>query len=30
VALVLVTLALVVGTDAVASLVERRAQRWSE
>jgi ABC-type nitrate/sulfonate/bicarbonate transport system permease component len=30
VALVLDTLALVVGTDAVASLVERRAQRWSE
>ena len=30
VALVLVTLTLVVGSDAVASLVERRAQRWSE
>jgi len=30
VALVLVTLALVVGSDAVASLVERRAQRWSD
>lgn len=30
VALVLVTLALVVGSDALASLVERRAQRWSE
>jgi NitT/TauT family transport system permease protein len=28
VALVLVTLALVIGSDAVASLVERRAQRW--
>ena len=30
VALVLVTLGLVVGSDAVASLVERRAQRWSD
>ena len=30
VALVLVTLALVVGSDVVASLVERRARRWSE
>ena len=30
VALVVVTLTLVVGSDAVASLVERRAQRWSE
>ena len=30
VALVLVTLVLVVGSDAVASLVERRAQRWSD
>jgi ABC-type nitrate/sulfonate/bicarbonate transport system permease component len=30
VALVLVTLVLVVGSDALASLVERRAQRWSE
>ncbi|HET7342088.1 MAG TPA: ABC transporter permease subunit [Methylomirabilota bacterium] len=30
VALVLVTLALVVGSDAIAGLVERRAQRWSE
>src|SRR3989475_3674500 len=30
VALVLVTLILIVGSDAVASLVERRAQRWSE
>ena len=30
VALVLVTLALVVASDVVASLVERRAQRWSD
>ena len=30
IALVVVTLALIVGSDAVASLVERRAQRWSE
>jgi NitT/TauT family transport system permease protein len=30
VALVCVTLVLIVGTDAVASVVERRAQRWSE
>jgi ABC-type nitrate/sulfonate/bicarbonate transport system permease component len=30
VALVLVTLVLVIGSDALASLVERRAQRWSE
>ena len=30
VALVLVTLVLVVGSDAVAGLVERRAQRWTE
>jgi NitT/TauT family transport system permease protein len=30
VALVCVTLALIVGTDAVAGLLERRAQRWSE
>jgi ABC-type nitrate/sulfonate/bicarbonate transport system permease component len=30
VALVVVTLVLVVGTDAVASIVEQRAQRWSE
>ncbi len=30
VALVLVTLVLVVGSDALASLVERRAQRWNE
>ena len=30
VALVLVTLALIVGSDAVASLVEHRAQRWTE
>jgi ABC-type nitrate/sulfonate/bicarbonate transport system permease component len=30
VALVIVTLVLVVGSDAVASLVERRAQRWSD
>ena len=30
VAPVLVTLVLVVGSDAVASVVERRAQRWSE
>jgi NitT/TauT family transport system permease protein len=30
VALVVVTLALVVGSDAIAGLVERRAQRWSE
>ena len=30
VALVLVTLILIVGSDTVASLVERRAQRWSE
>jgi ABC-type nitrate/sulfonate/bicarbonate transport system permease component len=30
VALVLVTLVLVVGSDAVASVVERRAQRWSD
>jgi NitT/TauT family transport system permease protein len=30
VALVCVTLVLIVGTDAVASLVERRAERWSE
>ncbi len=30
VALVLVTLALVVGSDVVASLVERRARRWNE
>lgn len=30
VALVCVTLVLIVGTDGVASLVERRAQRWSE
>jgi ABC-type nitrate/sulfonate/bicarbonate transport system permease component len=30
VALVLVTLALVVGSDAVAGLVERRARRWTE
>ena len=30
VALVLVTLTLIVGSDALASLVERRAQRWSE
>jgi NitT/TauT family transport system permease protein len=30
VALVLVTLALIVGSDALASVVERRAQRWSE
>jgi NitT/TauT family transport system permease protein len=29
VALVLVTLALVVASDALASLVERRAQRWT-
>jgi ABC-type nitrate/sulfonate/bicarbonate transport system permease component len=30
VALVCVTLVLIVGTDGVASLVERRAQRWTE
>jgi ABC-type nitrate/sulfonate/bicarbonate transport system permease component len=30
VALVIVTLALIVGSDAVASLLERRAQRWTE
>jgi ABC-type nitrate/sulfonate/bicarbonate transport system permease component len=30
VALVLVTLVLIVGSDALASVVERRAQRWSE
>jgi NitT/TauT family transport system permease protein len=30
VALVCVTLVLIVGSDAVASLVERRAQRWTE
>ncbi len=30
VALVLVTLVLIVGSDALASLVERRAQRWTE
>jgi ABC-type nitrate/sulfonate/bicarbonate transport system permease component len=30
VALVLVTLVLIVGSDAVAGLVERRARRWSE
>ena len=30
IALVLVTLVLVVGSDVVASLVEQRAQRWSE
>jgi ABC-type nitrate/sulfonate/bicarbonate transport system permease component len=30
VALVLVTLVLIVASDAIASLVERRAQRWSE
>ena len=30
IALVLVTLVLVVGSDAVASLVEQRAQRWSD
>ena len=30
VALVLVTLVLIVGSDAVAGLVERRAQRWTE
>jgi NitT/TauT family transport system permease protein len=30
VALVLVTLALVVGSDALASLLERRARRWAE
>jgi len=30
VALVLVTLALIVGSDAIASVVEHRAQRWSE
>jgi NitT/TauT family transport system permease protein len=30
VALVCVTLALIVGSDAVASLLERRAQRWTE
>jgi len=30
VALVVVTLALIVGSDAVAGLVERRAQRWSD
>jgi hypothetical protein len=29
VALVCVTLVLIVGIDAVASVVERRAQRWS-
>jgi ABC-type nitrate/sulfonate/bicarbonate transport system permease component len=30
VALVVVTLVLIVGSDAVAGLVERRARRWSE
>ena len=30
VALVLVTLALIVGSDAIATLVEHRAQRWTE
>jgi len=30
VALVLVTLVLVVGSDVLASLLERRAQRWTE
>ena len=30
VALVLVTLVLVVGSDVLASLVERRARRWTE
>jgi len=30
VALVLVTLALVVGSDVLASLLERRARRWTE
>ena len=30
IALVVVTLVLIVGSDAVASLVERRAQRWTE
>jgi ABC-type nitrate/sulfonate/bicarbonate transport system permease component len=30
VALVLVTLALIVGTDVVAGLVERKARAWSE
>jgi ABC-type nitrate/sulfonate/bicarbonate transport system permease component len=30
VALVVVTLALIVGSDAVASVLERRAQRWTE
>jgi ABC-type nitrate/sulfonate/bicarbonate transport system permease component len=30
VALVVITLALVVGSDALATLVERRAQRWTE
>ena len=30
VALVLVTLAIVVGSDVLASLLERRARRWSE
>jgi ABC-type nitrate/sulfonate/bicarbonate transport system permease component len=30
VALVLVTLVLIVASDALASLVERRAQRWAE
>ncbi len=30
IALVVVTLVLIVGSDAIASLVERRAQRWTE
>ncbi len=29
VALVLVTLVLIVGSDALAGLIERRAQRWT-
>jgi ABC-type nitrate/sulfonate/bicarbonate transport system permease component len=30
IALVVITLALIVGSDAVAGLLERRAQRWTE